>query len=222
MATLTATRVHQHRRLRAPFRTPGRALGTAAIHPGSDRLPAAPIAVMIAFSFNRVDQTLGDGKFNFEWHAFSLNAWSHPFDWPGLPASIVTSLSVAILSTIGATTLGHTHRPGPDALSVPWPGSHQLPDLPAHGDARSGHGRQPADRLHRDGYGLALPRGRADRDLLSPRLHHHPHRAHHVQHQLRRRHREGASGLASTGGSRKRPWTWARTNGRRSGRSPSP
>ncbi len=65
-----------------------------------------PIAVMIAFSFNRVDQSLGDGRFNFAWHAFSLDAWAHPLDWPGLPSSIVTSLSIAILSTVGATALG--------------------------------------------------------------------------------------------------------------------
>jgi spermidine/putrescine transport system permease protein len=65
-----------------------------------------PIAVMFAFSFNRVDQSFGDGKFNFEWHAFSLSAWQHPIDWPGLPTSIATSLWVAILSTVGATILG--------------------------------------------------------------------------------------------------------------------
>jgi spermidine/putrescine transport system permease protein len=65
-----------------------------------------PILVMFAFSFNRVDQSLGDGKFNFEWHAFSLSAWQHPIDWPGLPTSIATSLWVAILSTVGATILG--------------------------------------------------------------------------------------------------------------------
>ena len=38
-----------------------------------------PIAVMIMFSFN--DPV---GKFNYEWHEFSLNGWLHPFDWPGL------------------------------------------------------------------------------------------------------------------------------------------
>jgi spermidine/putrescine transport system permease protein len=65
-----------------------------------------PIVIMFAFSFNRVDASLGDGKFNFIWHAFSLDAWQHPIDWPGLPTSIATSLWVAILSTIGATILG--------------------------------------------------------------------------------------------------------------------
>jgi len=38
-----------------------------------------PIAVMIVFSFN-----LPQGKFNFAWNQFSLDAWFHPFDWPGL------------------------------------------------------------------------------------------------------------------------------------------
>jgi spermidine/putrescine transport system permease protein len=65
-----------------------------------------PIVVMIVYSFNRVDASQGDGKFNFVWHAFSLDAWQHPIDWPGLPESIATSLSVAVLSTIGATILG--------------------------------------------------------------------------------------------------------------------
>ncbi len=60
-----------------------------------------PIAVMIVFSFN--DPV---GKFNYEWHEFSLNGWLHPFDWPGLPDSVVTSLQVAVLSTIFATILG--------------------------------------------------------------------------------------------------------------------
>jgi spermidine/putrescine transport system permease protein len=65
-----------------------------------------PIVVMFIFSFNRVDFTQGDGKFNFQWHAFSLDAWQHPFDWPGLPQAIVTSLTIALLATIGSTILG--------------------------------------------------------------------------------------------------------------------
>jgi len=60
-----------------------------------------PIAVMIIFSFN--DPV---GKFNYEWHEFSLNGWLHPFDWPGLPESVATSLEVAVLSTIVATIMG--------------------------------------------------------------------------------------------------------------------
>ncbi len=60
-----------------------------------------PIVVMIVFSFNDYQ-----GKFNFFWHGFTLQGWLHPFDWPGLPASIRTSLLVAFLSTVGATILG--------------------------------------------------------------------------------------------------------------------
>jgi spermidine/putrescine transport system permease protein len=65
-----------------------------------------PIAVMFLFSFNRLDQSLGDGRSNYQWHAFSLEAWSHPFDWPGLATAIRISLTIAALSTIGATVLG--------------------------------------------------------------------------------------------------------------------
>ena len=65
-----------------------------------------PIAVMFLFSFNRLDSALGDGKFNYQWNAFSLDAWAHPFDWPGLPDAIRISLAVAVLATLGATFLG--------------------------------------------------------------------------------------------------------------------
>jgi spermidine/putrescine transport system permease protein len=60
-----------------------------------------PIAVMIVFSFNDYQ-----GKFNFVWHGFSLQGWLHPFDWPGLPDAIKTSLLIAFLSTVGSTILG--------------------------------------------------------------------------------------------------------------------
>jgi spermidine/putrescine transport system permease protein len=60
-----------------------------------------PIAVMIVFSFN-----LPIGKFNYTWNQFSLQGWLHPFDWPGLPDSVATSLEVAVLSTIFATIMG--------------------------------------------------------------------------------------------------------------------
>jgi spermidine/putrescine transport system permease protein len=60
-----------------------------------------PIAVMIAFSFNDYQ-----GKFNFIWHGFTLNAWLHPLDWPGLPKAIQISLTIAFASTLFATILG--------------------------------------------------------------------------------------------------------------------
>ena len=60
-----------------------------------------PIFVMIVFSFNDYE-----GKFNFVWHGFTLQGWLHPFDWPGLPDAIKTSLVIAFLSTVGSTILG--------------------------------------------------------------------------------------------------------------------
>ena len=60
-----------------------------------------PIAVMIVFSFNKPD-----GKFNYTWNTFSLDGWAHPFDWPGLGDAVFTSLSIAVLSTLVATTIG--------------------------------------------------------------------------------------------------------------------
>ena len=60
-----------------------------------------PIAVMIVFSFNKPE-----GKFNYAWNEFSLEGWLHPFDWPGLPEAVVTSLVIAVLATIFATILG--------------------------------------------------------------------------------------------------------------------
>jgi spermidine/putrescine transport system permease protein len=60
-----------------------------------------PILVMIAFSFNDPP-----GRFNFVWGEFSLAAWQNPFGRPGLQDALVTSLIIATLSTIGATTLG--------------------------------------------------------------------------------------------------------------------
>jgi spermidine/putrescine transport system permease protein len=60
-----------------------------------------PIAVMIVFSFNKPA-----GKFNYIWNTFSLDGWLHPFDWPGLGNAVITSLTIAVLSTIFATILG--------------------------------------------------------------------------------------------------------------------
>jgi spermidine/putrescine transport system permease protein len=60
-----------------------------------------PIAVMIVFSFNDYQ-----GKFNFIWHGFTLDAWLHPLAWQGLPQALQTSLFVAFVSTVVATALG--------------------------------------------------------------------------------------------------------------------
>ena len=60
-----------------------------------------PIAVMILFSFNDYN-----GKFNFIWNGFTLNAWLHPLAWPGLPEALGTSLRVAVISTFIGTLVG--------------------------------------------------------------------------------------------------------------------
>jgi spermidine/putrescine transport system permease protein len=60
-----------------------------------------PVAVMALFSFNDPP-----GKSNVSWHAFTLDAWLHPFAVPGLFDVVRTSVAVAFISTIAATALG--------------------------------------------------------------------------------------------------------------------
>ena len=60
-----------------------------------------PVAVMALFSFNDPP-----GKSNVAWHGFSLDAWLNPFGVPQLFDVVRTSVVVALLSTIAATTLG--------------------------------------------------------------------------------------------------------------------
>ena len=60
-----------------------------------------PIVVVIAFSFN---EPLG--RFNFTWERFSVENWTNPFAFPGLRESVVLSLEIAALASVGATILG--------------------------------------------------------------------------------------------------------------------
>jgi spermidine/putrescine transport system permease protein len=60
-----------------------------------------PIAVVIVFSFNNPA-----GRFNFTWQGFSLDAWKHPFAFPGLADAVRTSVEIALLSSLVATALG--------------------------------------------------------------------------------------------------------------------
>ena len=60
-----------------------------------------PIAVMILFSFNDIE-----GRFNFVWHGFSLDAWRRPFAVDGLEDAMLLSLEIAAISTVIATALG--------------------------------------------------------------------------------------------------------------------
>ena len=60
-----------------------------------------PVFVVAAFSFNN-----NKGRFNFTWHGVTLKSWLNPCGPSGLCDSMVTSLQIAILSTIVATALG--------------------------------------------------------------------------------------------------------------------
>jgi len=61
----------------------------------------APIAVIIAFSFNDTRS-----RFNFVWQGFTLEHWADPFAVPGLGEALQNSVLIAVLSTIVATALG--------------------------------------------------------------------------------------------------------------------
>ena len=60
-----------------------------------------PIFVIILYSFNKPE-----GKFNFVWKAFSLDAWKDPFKYRPLVEAMKLSLKVASLSTAVATIFG--------------------------------------------------------------------------------------------------------------------
>jgi spermidine/putrescine transport system permease protein len=60
-----------------------------------------PVVVIALFSVN--DPI---GRSNFAWRSFTLEHWLSPFGVPGLFDAVTTSLRVAFLSTLIATTLG--------------------------------------------------------------------------------------------------------------------
>lgn len=60
-----------------------------------------PVAVVVAFSFNRPA-----GRFNFTWQGFSLDSWLNPCGVAGLCPAMVRSVQIAALATIVATALG--------------------------------------------------------------------------------------------------------------------
>ncbi len=60
-----------------------------------------PIFVVVAYSFNEPA-----GKFNFVWHAFSFDAWAHPFRYPALVEAMKLSAEVAAVATAVATLFG--------------------------------------------------------------------------------------------------------------------
>jgi spermidine/putrescine transport system permease protein len=60
-----------------------------------------PIAVIVAFSFNRPR-----GKFNIIWNEFTFDNWAHPFAEQELVDAFVLSLEVAAIATAAAVVLG--------------------------------------------------------------------------------------------------------------------
>jgi spermidine/putrescine transport system permease protein len=60
-----------------------------------------PIAIVLLFSFN--DTT---SRFNFIWQGFTLKHWQDPFAFKELTDAFVTSIQVALVSTLIATALG--------------------------------------------------------------------------------------------------------------------
>jgi spermidine/putrescine transport system permease protein len=60
-----------------------------------------PNLVVVLFSFNKPN-----GRFNYTWSKFSLDAWQHPCAAPGMCESLGLSLRIGLLATIGATILG--------------------------------------------------------------------------------------------------------------------
>lgn len=60
-----------------------------------------PNVVVVLFSFNKPN-----GRFNYEWSRFSLDAWLHPCGAPGMCSSLSLSLKIGLLATLGATVLG--------------------------------------------------------------------------------------------------------------------
>jgi spermidine/putrescine transport system permease protein len=61
-----------------------------------------PIVVMAVFGFNDIQ-----GRFNFTWQGFTLEHWQTVFSrFPALNQSLITSLTVAIVSTLVATVFG--------------------------------------------------------------------------------------------------------------------
>jgi hypothetical protein len=95
----------------------------------------APLVVIVAFSFNEPT-----GKFNTAWNQFTFDNWLHPFRKADYTEALITSLKVAAVACVLATS-----------WAVSWPGA--LP-LPSSG-ARAGQHHPGAAAHHaRDRDGL--------------------------------------------------------------------
>lgn len=60
-----------------------------------------PIFVVVLFSFNKPN-----GRFNYTWVRFSLDAWKDPCGVSSMCASLGVSLKIGVLATLAATVLG--------------------------------------------------------------------------------------------------------------------
>jgi spermidine/putrescine transport system permease protein len=60
-----------------------------------------PNLVVVLFSFNKPN-----GRFNYTWQRFSLDAWLHPCAAPGMCQSLGLSLKIGVAATIASTLLG--------------------------------------------------------------------------------------------------------------------
>jgi spermidine/putrescine transport system permease protein len=60
-----------------------------------------PNLIVVLFSFNKPN-----GRFNYTWQRFSLDAWKNPCGAPGMCHALGLSLRIGVLATIVATILG--------------------------------------------------------------------------------------------------------------------
>ena len=60
-----------------------------------------PNFVVVLFSFNKPN-----GRFNYTWQRFSLDAWTHPCAAPGMCSSLGLSLKIGLTATLVSTVLG--------------------------------------------------------------------------------------------------------------------
>ncbi|HET7661477.1 MAG TPA: ABC transporter permease [Oryzihumus sp.] len=60
-----------------------------------------PNMVVILFSFNKPN-----GRYNYQWTQFSLDAWTNPCGAPGMCSALGLSLQIGLIASIVATILG--------------------------------------------------------------------------------------------------------------------
>jgi spermidine/putrescine transport system permease protein len=73
-----------------------------------------PIVVIVLFSFNKPGREVTlqgvkqfrEGRYNYQWGKFSLDAWKDPFKYPAYKEAFWLSIRVAFFSTLFAVVLG--------------------------------------------------------------------------------------------------------------------